>query len=602
MSEARGSRLGLPSEPAPGPSSERRLWDNSNIAESYGGVTAPLTFTFARRVYEDVYRQFCRLMGVSDKLIEQHREVFAHMLGLIRGRVYYNLLNWYRTLALLPGFTFNRSFMERMMGVGQKLENPPEPPRTGSRASDLGRLIRMAARMIRESRRLSTEVPAFHARLEAALGPLAGEEVASWPAERSLALYHRLEDELLRHWRAPLVNDFFAMIYFGVLCRLTEKWLPDSPATLVNDLMCGEGGIISTEPARRVMSLARRVTESPALAALFASGLDEEALWKRLASDADLAPFHRELEDYVDRFGDRCTEELKLETVTLGEDPSFLVKMIAAYVASDTIDPEKGRARETAIRRDAEARVRARLRGPRRAVFMAVLARARRRVRDRENLRFERTRVFGVVRRIFLSLGRDLAGRGLLDRQRDVFYLTLEELFAHFDGTGVTQNLASLARLRRAEFEGYARTAAPPDRFETLGPPGEWGPVVAAGSAPAKAGASVHAATELRGTGCCPGVVRAPVRIVRDPRSAGALKGHILVAERTDPGWVLLFPAVEGLLVQRGSLLSHSAIVAREMGLPCVVGLAGLLDTLRDGEEVEMDGTTGVVRRLGLAS
>src|SRR5206468_12373408 len=204
-------------------------------------------------------------------------------------------------------------------------------------------------------------------------------------------------------------------------------------------------------------------------------------------------------------FGDRCTEELKLETVTLGEDPSFLVKMIAAYVASDTIDPEKGRARETAIRRDAEARVRARLRGPRRAVFMAVLVRARRRVRDRENLRFERTRVFGVVRRIFLSLGRDLAGRGLLDRQRDVFYLTLDELFAHSDGTGVTQDLASIARLRRAEFEGYARTPAPPDRFETLGPPGEWRRVAEPGAAKAEAGASGLASTELRGTGCCPG-------------------------------------------------------------------------------------------------
>src|SRR5439155_26374074 len=107
--------------------------------------------------------------------------------------------------------------------------------RTGSRASDLGRLIRMAARMIRESRRLSTEVPVFHARLESALGPLAGEEVSSWPAERTLALYHRLEDELLRHWRAPPVNDFFAMIYFGVPRRLTHKWLPDYPAPPVND-------------------------------------------------------------------------------------------------------------------------------------------------------------------------------------------------------------------------------------------------------------------------------------------------------------------------------------------------------------------------------
>jgi pyruvate,water dikinase len=104
---------------------------------------------------------------------------------------------------------------------------------------------------------------------------------------------------------------------------------------------------------------------------------------------------------------------------------------------------------------------------------------------------------------------------------------------------------------------------------------------------------------DLKGTGCCPGVVRAPVRVVRDPREAVGLAGHILVAERTDPGWTLLFPAVAGLLVQRGSLLSHSAIVAREMALPCVVGIPGLLQTLADGEVVEMDGTTGVVRRVG---
>ena len=68
------------------------------------------------------------------------------------------------------------------------------------------------------------------------------------------------------------------------------------------------------------------------------------------------------------------------------------------------------------------------------------------------------------------------------------------------------------------------------------------------------------------------------------------LTGRILVAERTDPGWTVLFPAVAGLLIQRGSLLSHSAIVAREMGIPCVVGVANLLATVRDGEEVEHTG------------
>jgi len=70
------------------------------------------------------------------------------------------------------------------------------------------------------------------------------------------------------------------------------------------------------------------------------------------------------------------------------------------------------------------------------------------------------------------------------------------------------------------------------------------------------------------------------------------------VAERTDPGWTLLFPAVRGLLVQRGSLLSHSAIVAREMGVPCIVGVPRLLELVREGECVEMDGATGTIRRL----
>lgn len=79
---------------------------------------------------------------------------------------------------------------------------------------------------------------------------------------------------------------------------------------------------------------------------------------------------------------------------------------------------------------------------------------------------------------------------------------------------------------------------------------------------------------------------------------AGDLGGRILVAERTDPGWTLLFPAAAGILVERGSLLSHSAIVAREMAIPCVVSVPGLMSALRDGEVVEMDGTAGTIRRI----
>jgi pyruvate,water dikinase len=571
---------------------ERRIWDNSNIVESYAGVTTPLTFSFARSVYEDVYRQFCAMVGVEDALVEQNRHVFANMLGLVRGRVYYNLLNWYRALALLPGFSLNRAFMERMMGVREKLEDPPEAPRAASPAKDALRVARMLGKLTAANRGLAREVPAFHARVDAALAPLAREDLSAWDADALLALYRRLEEELLRHWHTPLVNDFFAMIWFGVLGRLTEKWLPDSPPTLVNDLLAGEGGIISTEPARRVMALARDVGSAPALRAAFDRQRDDRALWREIDSADELRPLRESMGAYLEKFGDRCTNELKLETVTLGESPEFLVQMVRTYLRSGMTDPDAGREREQEIRRAAEARVRASLRGPRRSVYLGVLRRTRERVRDRENLRFERTRVFGVVRRIFVGIGARLTGAGLLREPRDVFWLRVEEVFGTLDGTSTAGDLQALVAQRKAEFAAYERGPAPPERFETFGPPSlSW-----AALSPDPSGDS-DAAT-LLGTGCCPGVVRARVRVVTDPREAGELDGRILVAERTDPGWTLLFPPSSGLLVQRGSLLSHSAIVAREMGLPCIVGIPGLMGTLRDGELVEMDGATGVVKRL----
>src|SRR4029077_9184079 len=101
-----------------------------------------------------------------------------------------------------------------------------------------------------------------------------------------------------------------------------------------------------------------------------------------------------------------------------------------------------------------------------------------------------------------------------------------------------------------------------------------------------------------QGLGCCPGILRGPVRVITDPRNATLNHGDILVAERTDPGWIMLFPSAAGLLVERGSLLSHSAIVSREMGIPSIVALTGVTRWLHDGDLVELDGSTGMVVRL----
>ena len=570
---------------------ERRIWDNSNIVESYSGVTTPLTFSFARHVYEHVYRQFCAVLGIVPEVIDEHEHVFANMLGLIRGRVYYNLLNWYRVLALLPGYEINRDFMERMMGVRERLTAPPPPPRASARWRDGRRVVRSLWGLAREHRRLDGEVAAFFRRTEAALGPLETADLRSRPADELVALYRRLERDLLFHWRAPLVNDFFAMIWFGVLGRLVDRWLAGAPptTTLANDLLVGEGGIVSTEPARRIMAIAAMVRSNQRVRAFFEDAGDKGALLASLRREPAARDVVAELDSYLRRFGDRCVGELKLETVTASEDPSFVLRMVAVYCRQGQVDPEAAAQHERDVRGRAEREVRSRLTGARRFLFFKVLANARRRIRDRENLRFERTRVFGAVRRIFAALGHRLTEQGVLREPRQVFYLTTDEVFGVVAGTGVTRDLHRVAALRKDEFAAFEREPSPPDRFETIGPPDAPPPVAAPDDA---------AGDTMSGTGCCPGVVRAPVRVVRDPAEAGDLAGHILVAERTDPGWTLLFPTASGLLVQRGSLLSHSAIVAREVGLPCVVAIPGLMDELRDGEWVEMDGTTGVVRRV----
>ena len=577
----------------------RRVWDNSNIVESYSGVTTPLTFTFARSVYEDVYRQFCRLMGVEESLIRDNESTFAHMLGLVRGRVYYSLINWYRLIALLPGFEWNRAFMERMMGVRESLEAAPPGVSTGSRWRDFYRLVHMLIRMLRAHGALATDVPAFRARVERTLAPLQSVSLNTWDAPRIAALYRQLERELLQHWRAPLVNDFFAMVFFGVQGRLLERWLPAAAPTLGNDLLCGEGGIISTEPSRRVMALARQVGDDPTLLAVFESESDDMTLWRALGARTGSAAFFASLESYVDAFGDRCLEELKLETITLREDPAFLVRMIRAYVAQGSVDPDAAWAHERRVRGEAEAAVVAMIGGWKRRTFFWVVRNTRARVRDRENLRFERTRVFGIVRRMVLGIGDAAARAGAIDSARDVFWLSIEETLSLGEQASPPADLRHRIAQRRVMFDRWRAGAAPPDRFETRGPLGEWEGPLDEEIPLAAAVQSVEG--DLLGTGCCPGVVRAPVRIVRDPASASALTGCILVAERTDPGWTLLFPATLGLLVQRGSLLSHSAIVAREMALPCIVGIAGLLETLVDGEVVEMNGASGVIRR-GVAS
>jgi pyruvate,water dikinase len=571
------------------PDSTLLVWDNSNISESYCGVTTPLTYSFARYIYEEVYWQFCRLLGVPESRLEVNADLFGRMLGLIRGRIYYSMLDWYRALALLPGFAFNRQFMEQMMGVKESM--PSELVRQfeeiglGARLGDLLHLFSTVVGLVVASIRMPKVKRRFQARVQRALQP-PSRPLESYRADELTAYYRDIERQLLTRWDAPMVNDFFAMVYFGVLRKLCASWLGTGGESLANDLVSGTGGMVSTEPARRVEEMAAIASSHPKLVETLTTAPPQEALAIALAHPQ----LGKSLAEYFELFGDRCMEELKLESPTLREEPEALLRSVGRLAGVRGGAP---RTRYDA-RGAAEKRVQRALAGKilRRWFFTRILRKARQYVRDRENLRLDRTRLFARIREIFKALGAKFVADNVLERPRDIFFLTVQEALAFVEGTAVTTDLKALVALRCREFEAFRVGPPPADRFETRG-------VVYVGN-PFQSSGKLACASGQTATGlaCCPGIVRGPARVVRDPRGVTMTPGEILVAERTDPGWVMLFPSAAGLIVEHGSLLSHSAIVARELGLPAVVAVNGATEWLVTGDLVELDGATGLVRKL----
>ena len=582
---------------APAPTGRVRLWDNSNIIESYDGVTTPLTYSFARRAYAMVYRQAFELLGTPADELDAHSLTLEQMIGLVRGRVYYNLESWYTSLQLLPGYKVNAEFMEQMMGVAESatFERTRAPASVLRRYGvELPRAVRSLAVLGARFARAERLIDDFFAHFEEAHGDLDAADLDAADLDALVGLYLEAERRIMRHWQAPIVNDLLAMMFFGALRKALESWGLGGGA-LQNDLLCGEGGLMSTEPTRDLLALMVDVRRSTAACELL-RGAAPAQIREAVESEPRFGWLAVRVAAHVERFGDRCIDELKLEQPTLRDDATFVYAALKGYLAAPPVTVAELETREAAIRSDAEQRVRKALRKHpvRRATFAWVLERARRHVKHRENLRFCRTRAFGLVRRIVVAMGERLAAAGALDAPADVFYLEIGELVGFARGTATTTDLRGLVGVRRREYDAHRAAAAPPERFETTG-------AVYLDAAAFTAGAdSVEAAGEgtvIQGIGASPGRVQARARLVHDPRTA-ELAGEVLVANRTDPGWVPLFPSAAAIVVERGSMLSHSAIVAREFGIPCVVGARDALRILRDGQRVDVDGTTGRIVAL----
>lgn len=554
------------------------FWDNSNIQESYYGVTTPLTFSFIQEAYKTVYQQTMQVMGLSDKKIDAYQSVLNNLLGCVHGQVYYNINNWYKGLMVLPGFNKNKRDMEEMMGLSHSVDFIEDKKFSSfEKMVKFPGLIKTYIHLILMFMRLKKLSQSFNDHFKKVYEQYQNDSLKKMSFSELVDLTHTLKRELLENWSTPIINDFYVMMKNGKLTDYFKKHNVKNPQQLKSLLIFNhEQDIESVKPTKAVIEISELINKNETIKNWFLNNNPVDVV-----SGLSLYPsVYVKFNDFIHKYGDRSIGELKLETKTYRQKPEMLVDLIINYLSMEPVEFKSDTLSDDVLEEYGLQINKS---------FNKKLEKLKDSIGQRENMRFQRTRLFGLYREIFLEIGKRLSLLGLIQTVDDIFYLKWSEITNLNKHTIYDEDLKILIDGRKKQakiFEGMN----PQDHFKSS----------SAGFVQSEATVLCDKNTIYKGLGCFPGVVTGQVKKVEDHRDVSDLQGKILVAKRTDPGWTPLFPTCSAVIVERGSALSHSAIIARELGLVAIVNIENICQILQDGDWVEVDGSTGIVKKLNL--
>lgn len=485
-----------------------RILDNSNIAESYPGVSSKLTRSFAGEVYT---RIFTRLIGrVIGKSANRYEDLFTHMVSDFGGRMYYEISSWYDILRLLPFSSKIIPIWQKMLGVeDEKIYFSKKRPslfiKTKLFFSTLYLFVISQKKMEDLSVFFQKEFQYYNVKVENEDDP-----------KKLYNLFLEMEDVFFKEWDWTLINDmvsFLSTHFAGSKVKNTLALESKKPVDALNELVY---------------------------------------TYLKFGMESD--EYKEKKTDYIKDYGDRTIGELKLETRTFATNPELLDKMVeerAALPIQDTkespVNIEKSLARSS--------------------------------TNYREISRMNRSRLFGLMRKLIDKIGSKTVGE-------DIYHLSLPQIRDMiFSGKDFTEDIKEEKRLMLVYNE-----LPNIKKIELLG-----NPVIDFSLMDRSIYDEESERDFLVGRGVSSGKLSGEVIKITDMRTVSLkdVKDKIIATYSTDPGWFLLLDVAKGILAERGSLLSHTAIVARELKKPAVVGIPDLMSEIRSGDIVELDGDKG---------
>lgn len=542
---------------------------DTNLSESYPGTISPFTAGFVKKAYENVFTESAKIMGAKGDKFHKLTRHYSQLISCVDDHLYYNLEHYYAVLRALPGGEKNIDNWHKM--IGGKMDGLRIPyhstelsgPETASTIFNLLRIgftrKKIFGPFLKELEKIKLEIETK-------------TEQLTDPKETILYINYLINRPL--GFGLTVVNDIFIMMGLGFLTKTLQKKGIEEDKVI--DLLKTSEGVDSVKPLEHFNEVVQ------GLSADFIEAFGKMNLeigfdpFVSIFRDLDKQGYSTEvkkLKEFLDIYGDRSFEELKLESLPMKNNPPLVNQLIQWAKKNPSLNKSSAKTEFKHELGWLESR---------------VMNFTRDSIATREATRLWRGKFYHLLRHLLLKLGNQLKDQDSSWEDfsiLDFFSVNHHEWKQYAEGKISTVAIQKLMHERRPwqRKKKHYPEIIPWVESDKLP---ELNIVVPSGA--------------LEGQGVSPGITEGTALVLDTPNEAleSDFKDFILVTKNTDPAWVYIMSRSQGLISEKGSLLSHTAIIGRELNIPTIVGVKMATQKIKNGSRIRIDAAKGTIEIL----
>lgn len=564
-------------------------WTNTNLNENYPGPISPLLYSIAKDSYYHYFKNLTKLLHVKEGSIRRLEYDFNNVVGIFGNRIYYNMTSIHNIIGASPYQSYFQDAFNKFVGYKDKVASSKAFNRKTSGLKTGIRLLSLNISLDSHVIQIEKEVDAF------------SQKVSNAKGLRTLSFcFHEFLDLRFHQWYHASLADLFSMLYYKLLANFVKRIYGAKYTGVQNTLIQAIPNIISNKPLQASWDIIQEISTIPKGKEFFTYN-DSKYILNYISRSSDWQQVHFLIQEYLNRWGFRCSGELMLTKDNYIDSPTALIELLQTYITCGEKNPkiaiskmlieQRKLMKKTAIRIIRRRHILFPLAAVEIVVLFSLTHLCRKAILSRERVRYKQAQMYYNFKKTIFQIGDIFKRNGIIHQQKDILFLRYQEIGSLLSSSDMlTDTYSRIISIRKKEYESESLLKYPTS-FEQFG--NEKPDFVADNQTKIIKG-KVHDGLAASG-----GIVRAKVKLLESVFEIQKLKhGEILVTKQTDPGWAMAFPIIGGLIAEKGGVLSHGAIVAREFGIPAVVGIEGITEYLKDNDEVILDGNLGRIQIL----